>query len=74
MNKQQKIILFSGIGVVAIIVALIVYVIMTPQETEPEQKEVPLLDATEQRDSLQNAYDQLELTNQFEQLPRRGHP
>ena len=68
MNKQQKIILFSGIGVVAIIVALIVYVIMTPQETEPEQKEVPLLDATEQRDSLQNAYDQLELTNQFEQL------
>ena len=37
MNKQQKIILFSGIGVVAIIVALIVYVIMTPQETEPEQ-------------------------------------
>ena len=63
MNKQQKIILFSGIGVVALIVALIVYVIMTPQETEPEQKEVPLLDATEQRDSLQNAYDQLELTS-----------
>lgn len=68
MNKNQKIILFSGIAIVVVLIAIIVWLIISPSINDNNDDEVPLLDPTAQVDSLQNAYDELELTNEFNQL------
>lgn len=71
MNKKQKIIFFSGVAVVILLIALIVYLIIqdagsTEQDTGAVDTSGVTVDA--RLDSLQNAYDQLELTNEFEQI------
>lgn len=63
MNKNQKIILYSGIGVFAGLVALIIVLIVnTSTQTEVAN------DALAKVDSLALANDRLLLTNEFNQL------
>lgn len=69
MNKNQKIIFFTGLGVVVALIILVVVLLvrsLSPEEETPVEAEQT--DAQERVDSLQNAYDQLELTQEFTQL------
>lgn len=63
MNKRQRIILFTGIGVVVALIALSVFLIIN------NSMQVAKVDDTQaQLDSLQLVNDQLILTNEFNQL------
>lgn len=63
MNKNQKIILFSGIGVVVCLVALIIVLIVNNNSS------TEAANAAQQRvDSLALVNDQLTLTNEFNRL------
>ncbi len=63
MNKNQKIILFSGIGVAVCLVALIVVLIVSNNRSVEAANE-----AQARVDSLALANDQLVLTNEFNRL------
>lgn len=63
MNKNQKIILFGGIGVVAALVALIIVLIVNNSAQTNQMN-----DAEARADSLRLVNDQLLLTNEFNQL------
>lgn len=73
MNRKQKIIFFTGLGVTVALIALVI-VLMVRESSAPKEEDtvftdMELLDSADWRvDSLQNAYDQLELTNQYQQL------
>lgn len=63
MNKRQRIILFTGIGVVVALIVLSVFLIIN------NSMQVAKVDDTQARlDSLQLVNDQLILTNEFNQL------
>lgn len=63
MNKQQKVILFGGIGVVACLVALIIILLINNNQ-QTQQTD----DAQARLDSLAIVNDQLRITNEFNQL------
>lgn len=63
MNKSQKIILFTGLGVFLCLVALIVWLIVDNSHKNSEAQ-----DAIAKVDSLNLVKDRLELTNEFNQL------
>lgn len=63
MNKNQKIILFSGIGVAVCLVALIIVLIVNNNRTTEAAN-----DAQARVDSLALVNDQLVLTNEFNRL------
>ncbi|MBD5336028.1 MAG: hypothetical protein HDR95_05475 [Bacteroides sp.] len=63
MNKNQKIIIFGGVGVVAALVALIVVLIVNSSRQSDAAYEAEL-----RADSLALANDRLLLTNEFNQL------
>lgn len=63
MNKNQKIILFGGIGVIVALVALIIVLIVNNSARTTQA-----YDAEAKADSLRLVNDQLLLTNEFNQL------
>lgn len=63
MNKNQKIILYSGIGVFVALIALIIILIVNNSSTQSAAN-----DALAKVDSLSLANDRLQLTNEFNQL------
>lgn len=63
MNKNQKIILFSGIGVTVALIALVVVLIVVNNNSTKAANE-----AQQRVDSLALANDQLLLTNEFNRL------
>jgi uncharacterized membrane protein YccC len=63
MNKNQKIILFSGLAVLVGLVALIIVLIV-----HNSAQSTAVYEAEAQADSLRLANDQLQLTNEFNQL------
>lgn len=63
MNKNQKILLFGGIGVLLCLIALVVVLIVNNNTTTQAVN-----DAQARADSLAVANDQLLLTNEFNQL------
>lgn len=63
MNRNQKIVLFSGIGVVAILVAVTVILIANNSRHEEEISRAEAV-----ADSLRLANDQMALTNEFNQI------
>lgn len=65
MNKQQKIIIGCGAGVVAVLIGLIVFLIVSEYSGSGDDEHIRAL---EEVDSLRLANDQLVLTNQFDQL------
>lgn len=69
MDKQQKIILFSGIGVVAVLIALLVWMLVfkdnTGTTTSEEQQDALL---QQQKDSLQLLLDQQAFAMQMDRL------
>lgn len=65
MNKQQKLVISVGAAVVAILVGLIVFLIVSEYSGSGDDEHIRAL---EEVDSLRLANDQLVLTNQFDQL------
>lgn len=63
MNKNQKIILFGGIGVLAALVGLIIFLIISNANRTNEVNE-----ARAETENLRLANDRLLLTNEFNQL------
>ncbi len=63
MNKNQKIILYGGIGVVACLVALVIVLILNNSSANSAAA-----DAEARADSLALANDRLTLTSEFNQL------
>ena len=63
MNKKQKIVLFSGLGVVACLVALIIVLIANNSSRISEANE-----AEARADSLRLVNEQLQLSNEFNQI------
>ncbi len=63
MNRKQKIILFSGIGVVVVLIGLAVALILSNSRNDER-----LARAQETADSLRLANDQMALTNEFNQI------
>lgn len=74
MNRKQKIIFFTGLGVTVALIVLVIVLMVRDNRAASEQDTteitgMELLDSSDFRvDSLQNAYDQLELTNQYREL------
>lgn len=63
MNKNQKILLYGGIGIVAALVALIIILIVSNSNRTEEVNE-----ARAETENLRFANDQLMLTNEFQKL------
>lgn len=63
MNRKQKIILFSGLGVVLVLIGLVITLIITNSQRTDETNR-----ALAAADSLRLANDRLVLTNEFNQL------
>ena len=68
MNKKQKIIFFSGLGVVIALIVLVVVLLVQSMNGGSGSADQDLLDAQARADSLALANDQLKLTNEFNQL------
>lgn len=68
MNRKQKIVFFSGLGVVVALIVLIIVLLVNDRSASNSGDEDSLIDKSEQVDSLQNAYDELELVNEYKEL------
>lgn len=69
MNRNQKIIFFTGLGVVIVLIVIVVILmVQTGSSEEIVAEDTTQTTAQEQVDSLQNAYYQLELTQEYTQL------
>ena len=68
MNRKQKIVFFSGLGVAVALIVLIIVLLVNDRGASKSGDEDSLMDKSEQVDSLQNAYDELELVNEYREL------
>lgn len=66
MNRNQKIVLFSGIGIVVILVAFVLVIIINSSRHDEEINRAERAEAL--ADSLRLANDQMALTNEFNQI------